>query len=223
VSANFWNTAVNSAGVIEGHAGEKGKTASLELAVREGRIQDILFMFVREPRAPLAGVVSFTAKTTIPPGQRPFLRKVELQGDFGIDNARFTSSNTQQKVEKLSERARGEKKDDKDADDPESVLSDLKGHVVLKNGTATFTNLSFTVPGAIASLHGTFDLITQRIDLHGTLQMQAKLSDATSGVKSFLIKALDPFLKKNHPGVPLPISITGTYAHPSYKTASSSQ
>ena len=223
VSANFWNTAVNSAGAIEGHAGEKGKTASLELAVREGRIQDILFMFVREPRAPLAGMVSFTAKTTIPPGPRPFLRKVELQGDFGIDNARFTSSNTQQKVEKLSERARGEKKDDKDADDPESVLSDLKGHVVLKNGTATFTNLSFTVPGAIASLHGTFDLITQRIDLHGTLQMQAKLSDATSGVKSFLIKALDPFLKKNHPGVPLPISITGTYAHPSYKIASSSQ
>ena len=221
VSAHFLNTTVNSAGSIEGHAGEKGKTASLELAVREGLIQDVLFIFVREPHPPLAGIVSFTAKTTIPPGHRPFLRKVELQGDFGIDNARFTRSETQQKVDKLSERARGKKKEDED--DPESVLSDLKGHVVLKNGTATFTNLSFVVPGAIARVHGTYDLITERIDLHGTLQMQAKLSDATSGVKSFLIKALDPFLKKNRPGVPVPISITGTYSHPSYKVASSAK
>ena len=124
-------------------------------------------------------------------------------------------------MDKLSERARGKKKEDED--DPESVLSDLKGHVVLKNGTATFTNLSFVVPGAIARVHGTYDLITERIDLHGTLQMQAKLSDATSGVKSFLIKALDPFLKKNRPGVPVPISITGTYSHPSYKVASSAK
>jgi AsmA-like protein len=226
VSAHFWNTTVNSAGSIEGHAGEKGKTASLDLAVREGRIQDILFMFVREPRPPLTGIVSLTAKTTIPPGPRPFLQKVELQGDFGIDDARFTNSNTQQTVDKLSERARGEKKDDKDnkyEDDPENVLSDLKGHVVLKNGTATFTHLSFGVPGAIVTLHGTYDLISQRIDLHGILQMQAKLSDATSGVKSFLIKALDPFLKKNRPGVPVPVSITGTYSHPSYKVSSSSK
>src|SRR5437868_2665144 len=226
VSAHFWNTTVNAAGNIAGQAGEKGKTASLELAVREGRIQDILFMFVRAPRAPLTGVVSLAAKATIPPGSRPFVRKVELQGDFGIDSARFTSSNTQQRVDKLSEHARGEKKDDKDSkneDDPENVLSDLKGHVVLKNGTATFTDLSFGIPGAIVRLHGTYDLISERIDLHGTLQMRAKLSDATSGVKSFLIKALDPFLKKNHPGVPVPVSITGTYSHPSYKVSSSSK
>jgi len=37
VSAHFLNTTVNSAGSIEGHAGEKGKTASLELAVRDDR------------------------------------------------------------------------------------------------------------------------------------------------------------------------------------------
>jgi hypothetical protein len=44
--------------------------------------------------------------------------------------------------------------------------------------------------------------------------------DATSGVKSFLIKALDPFIQQDHPGAPVPISITGTYSHPSYKAPS---
>jgi hypothetical protein len=223
VNAHFWNTTVSSAGNIEGHVGEKGKTASLELVVREGHIEDILFLFVREPRAPLTGIVNFTANTTIPPGQRPFLRKVELEGDFGIDRARFTSSKTQRTMEKLSERAQGKKKNDLYEDDPESVVSDLKGHVVLKDGTASFSNLSFTVPGAQVRLHGTYDLTSERIDLHGTLQMQAKLSQVTSGVKSFLIKALDPFLKRDHPRAPVPISIAGTYSHPSYKVSTNSK
>jgi AsmA-like C-terminal region len=223
VNAHFWNTTVSSAGNIEGHVGEKGKTASLELAVREGHIEDILFLFVRKPRAPLTGIVNFTANTTIPPGQRPFLRKVELEGDFGIDRARFTSSKTQRTMEKLSERAQGKKKSDLYEDDPESLVSDLRGHVVLKDGTASFSNLSFTVPGALVRLHGTYDLISERIDLHGTLQMQAKLSQVTSGVKSFLIKALDPFLKRDHPRARVPISIAGTYSHPSYKVSTSSK
>lgn len=220
VNAHFWNTTVGAEGSVAGRPVEKGKTTSLDLAVRDGRIQDILFMFIREPRSPLTGSVRFVAKTTIPPDQGPFLRKVQLEGDFGIDSAQFTNSQTQQTVDKLSEHGRGEKEDAHDAD-PERVLSDLKGHVLLKNGMATFTNLSFGVPGAVAQLQGTYDLISERIDLRGTLQLQAKLSDATSGVKSFLIKALDPFLKSNRPGVPLPISITGTYQHPTYKIASS--
>jgi hypothetical protein len=223
VNAHFWNTSVSSAGNVEGHVGEKGKTASLELGVREGRIQDILFLFVRAPRAPLNGVLNFTAKTTIPPGQRPFLRKVELQADFGIDRARFTSSETQRRMDELSERAQGKKKDDPDQDDPGSVVSDLMGHVVLKDGRASFSNLSFAVPGALVRLHGTYDLISERIDLHGTLQMQAKLSQATSGVKSFLIKALDPFLRRDRSRAPVPISIAGTYSHPSYKLSTSSK
>jgi hypothetical protein len=149
VNAHFWNTTISSAGNIAGHSGKRGKRASLELAVEEGRIQDILLMFVREPRAPLTGIVSFRAKITIPPEKRPFLDKVELQGDFGIYGARFTSLKTQETVENLNERAQGTKKEEPDEGDPESVLSDPKGHVVLKNGMAMFSNLSFAVPGAL--------------------------------------------------------------------------
>jgi hypothetical protein len=43
------------------------------------------------------------------------------------------------------------------------VLSNLKGHVLLKGGTARFSNLSFSVPGAVAQLHGPYDLISELI------------------------------------------------------------
>jgi AsmA-like C-terminal region len=115
---------------------------------------------------------------------------------------------------KLSAAARGEV----DApDDPENVVSDLQGHVAVKDGTATFRDLSFNIPGAKARLHGTFNLINQTVDLRGTLFMHAQLHQATSGIKSFLLKAIDPFLKKNRRGgAVILVSITGTYQHPSY-------
>jgi hypothetical protein len=218
VSAHFGNTTIVSGGSIAGLPKQKGKTASLNLVASEGRIQDLLLLFVKSQRSPLIGFVSFKAKAAIPPEQRPFLQKLELQADFGIDSARFTSANTQQTVDKLSQQAQGEKDED-----PESVLSDLKGHVVLKDGIANFSSLSFGVPGAVAQMHGTYDLVSERIDLRGILRIQAKLSDATTGIKSFLIKALNPFLKNDRPGAEVPVHITGTYSHPVYRLSSGSK
>jgi hypothetical protein len=215
VSAHFGNTTIVSEGSIAAQPEQKTKTASLQMVVKDGRIQDLLLLFVRAQRSPLTGVVSLRAIAAIPPEQRPFLQKVKVEADFGIDSARFTDSNTQQTVDKLSERAEGEQ-----SEDPESVLSDLRGHVVLKDGIANFSSLSFRVPGAAAQMHGTYDLVSERIDLRGILRMQAKLSDATTGIKSFLIKALNPFLKNDHPGAEVPVHITGTYSHPVYRLSS---
>src|SRR5581483_3152183 len=218
VNAHFGNTTIVSEGSIAGQPGQEGRTASLEMVVREGRIQDLLLLFIKAQLSPLTGVVSLRAMATIPPEQRPFLQKVKVEADFGIDSGRFTDSNTQQTVDQLSERAEGEK-----SEDPESVLSDLKGHVVLKDGIANFSSLSFRVPGALAQMHGTYDLVSERIDLRGTLHIQAKLSEATTGITSFLIKALSPFLKNDHPGAEVPVHITGTYSHPVYRLSSGSK
>jgi hypothetical protein len=72
-------------------------------------------------------------------------------------------------------------------------------------------------------MRGTYNLVNERINLHGLLYMQAKLSNATSGIKSFLLKALGPFLKSNHRGEVVPVSITGTYQHPSYHVSPQSK
>ena len=141
-----------------------------------------------------------------------------LQGDFGIDAGSFTKSDTQQGVNSLSRGALGEKnpEPEKDKPDPQSVLSDLTGHVLLKNGTARFSDLSFSVPGAFARMEGTYNLISEKIELHGTLKTEAEVSKTTHGIKALMMKVLDPFFKNKPNGYVAPIKITGTYDHPSF-------
>jgi hypothetical protein len=221
VDAHFWHSSVIARGSIAGTSDStSGKTTSLDMVVRQGRIQDLMMLFTTDPHSPLTGTVSLHAHAVLRPGPGEFLKKLRMDGDFGIDAAHFTNPSTQQGIGTLSESARGKPPSDDDkgrADgEAESLLSDLKGHVVLNDGVATFTSLSFGVPGAHAEMHGTYGLVSENIDLAGILRMQAKLSDATNGIKSFLVKALSPFLHNNRPREPLPVSITGTYDHPKY-------
>ncbi len=92
----------------------------------------------------------------------------------------------------------------------------MKGHVVLKDGTANFSLLSFSIPGADAQLHGTYNIINEKIDLHGTLRTNSELSKTTHGMKALMLKVLDPFFKKHRAGYAAPVKITGTYEHPSF-------
>lgn len=220
VAATFGKTTVWTAGSVAGESGQSGKTATLDLATKDGRIQDMLLLFAQSPHSPMSGMVSFRAKVSVPPGKRRFLEKVELQGDFGIDSGSFNKSDTQQGVNSLSQGARGEDHDknkDNDESAPETVLSDLKGHVELKNGTARFSNLSFSVPGALAQMRGTYNLLNEKIDLRGTLKTEAEVSKTTHGVKALMLKVLDPFFKNKHrEGYTAPVKITGTYEHPSF-------
>jgi hypothetical protein len=217
VVANFWKTTVWSEGGVAGTPGQPGKTTTVELASKEGEIQDLLLLFSRSERAPMSGTVSFHAKVSIPPGKRPFLEKVELQGDFGIDAGSFTKFETQEGVNHLSQGARSDENAHKtEPSDPETVLSNLKGHVLLKGGTARFSNLSFSVPGAVAQMQGTYNIITEKIDLHGALRTDSAPSNTKQGMKGLLLKVLDPFFKKKRAGYIMPVKITGTYEHPSF-------
>ena len=217
-NARFRQTSIWSHGKVAGEQGRSGKVASFDFAAKDGRIQDLLLLFIQSPRAPMTGAVSFRAKGVLPPGDRPFLSKVQLQGDFGIDDGNFTNSDTRREVFDLSRGASGQKKHDskEDAPDPESVLSDLKGHVVVKDGTARFSDLSFSVPGAAARMNGTYNLISEKIDLRGTLTTKEEVSKTTHGVKALFLKMLDPFLKDKSAGYITPVKISGTYDHPSF-------
>ncbi len=166
VDAQFAETSVVSQGEVAGKPSGIGKTVSIDITETKGRIEDWLRLFAESNRPALTGSMNFRARVGFPLEQRRFLDQITLQGDFGIDTMRFTRSETQENVNSLSERAQGEKEDG----EPESVVSNLKGHVELKNGIATFSTLSFSVPGALARMHGTYGLVNEQIDLHGTLQ-----------------------------------------------------
>lgn len=219
VQARLEKTEITGTGSVKPEAPGGQRTALLDAVARQGRIQDILYPFVHEPRSPMNGVTSFRAHVRLVGGPEPFLNRVALAGEFGVGDARFTSPVTQTKVNKASEEARGHP----DEEDPNSVVSELKGGVALKDGVATFSRLSFTLPGAKADVHGTFNIVNERISMHGIVQLQAKLSNTTSGFKSFLIKVLNPFINKDKPQEPLPVAVSGTYSHPQFSVSITSK
>jgi len=214
VNAHFGHTNVIAEGSIAGEKGRKGKTALLDLKVRKGRIEDILGLFVKARRAPMSGAVALKAKAGIPSGHEPFLEKVKLRGGFGIDDGTFTKPETQKNVNELSAGARGE--NNKQKEDPATVLTDLKGQVLLERGLATFSDLSFGIPGADTTMNGTYNILNHKIDLHGRMRVDTKISKTASGVKALLLKAMDPFFKKRKKGEVVPVHITGTYEHPEF-------
>jgi hypothetical protein len=218
VNANFRHTNISTQGSVAGEGGHPGKTANLTMVSQDGKIQDLLLLFIKSPRAPMSGTIGFQASALLPPGKNPFLERVELQGDFGIDAGRFSNSDTQEGVNSLSRGARKDKShaNEDDDTDPRNVLSDLKGHVLVKHGIATFSNLSFGVPGALARVHGSYNLITEKIDLHGTLRTQDEVSGTTHGIKALMLKVLDPFFRHKPNGYLAPVKITGTYDHPAF-------
>ncbi len=213
-TAHFLHTNLSTHGTVSNEGGEAGKTVSLDLDARQARVEDLLRLFVKADQPPLDGAIELRAHATLPPGHEEFLRRIRLNGTFDITQAHFARPTTQLKVDQLSARAHSKKEKDTDASDPERVVSDFKADARVRNGTAYLSNALFRVPAAVARGDGTYNLITEAIDLHGTLAMQASLSKAAGGVKSIFLIPLDPFFKKKGAGAVLPVRITGTYAHP---------
>jgi hypothetical protein len=153
-------------------------------------------------------------KVELPSGPQGFLSRLRLDGDFGIGGGRFTNPKVQQPVNRLAESARGETKDQEEVD-PSTVLSNLRGHVSANGGIAKLSKISFTEPGTLAEIEGTYNLVDKKVNLRGVLHTSGKLADTTSGFKSVLLKALGPFIKKKSITV-VPFVITGTSSDPSF-------
>lgn len=212
VNAQFLRSSLVARGGVLGTPNVKGKTVSLDVKVAEARLEDLLRLAVKSDKPPMTGAIHFNTKFELPPGERDIIDKLYLKGEFGIASAQFTDPNVQQKIETLSRRGKGEPKNET----LENVVSNLRGRFVLKNGVIRFSNLSFDVPGASLRLDGDYELRSEKLDFRGTLQLQAKISQTTTGVKSFLLKAIDPLFHRKKAGAILPIKITGTRQEPSF-------
>ena len=210
-SAVSWrNTTLIATGPIAGQPGQQGKTVALDVQVDRGRIEDLMRLVMRsEPT--MNGRAAFRGNVVWPPGAGKFIEKIQFTADFDIDHARFTREQVQQNVNKLSERARGDKDND-----PESVLTNLKGHLLLQRGVARLTNGEFAVPAAVAEFGGTCDMLSRGLNMQGHLRMKATVSQATTGLKSVLLKVMVPFFRnrKRSAGSDVPVKLAGTISHP---------
>ena len=222
---HYGQTTITGSGSVAEQEGVKGKVATFQLSSNKARVQDLLWMFISEKQSPMTGPIVFRAKATLNPGKQPFLNRVKLVGDFGISDAQYSQPDTQKNLDVLSARASGqadkvEDTNDKlgnDSYDPGRVVANIKGHVALSNTVAHLSDVSFNVPGALAKVSGTYGLTTERIDLQGFMRLDSELSKTTTGVKSFLLKVAEPFMKKGHHNASVvAIKIGGTYQDPTY-------
>ena len=198
--------------VVDMEKDVKGRTIRLDAVSSDARIEDLLWLAVKSDEPVMTGSATLKAHIEIAEADTDILQRLTIHGQFGVGNAEFTSSTVQGKIDSFSKRAQGEPK----ATDLGTAVSALKGRFDVDKGLITFSELSFAVTGASVQLAGTYQMTSGEMNFHGKLQMDAKLSQTTTGVKSFFLKTVDPFFKGKHGGTEIPIRITGTKDHPSF-------
>ena len=72
IVAHFNSTTVSASGNVTDTADRPGKTVLLNVAIHEGRVDDLLLLFTRHSTPAMSGPVSLTGKFTIPPARRVF-------------------------------------------------------------------------------------------------------------------------------------------------------
>jgi hypothetical protein len=211
VTAHLLNTVIVAQGGVVKSQDNKGKGITLDVTVDKGRLEDLLRLAVKAPQPPLTGAINFHTKFDLPAGEGDLADRLNLNGKFDVKQAQFTSPEVTAKIETLSRKGQGQP-ENKNAG---SSVSELTGNFVLDNGVITFRGLTFSVAGAQVALNGKYGLEKEDLDFYGKLRMPAKISQTTTGAKSFVLKAVDPFFRKNGQ-TEVPIKITGQRDHPSF-------
>ena len=214
VRAQFLHSSLIATGGVFGLPGRKGKAVLLDVIVNPGRLEDVMRLGVKG-RPPMTGNLRFHTQLAIPPGNTKISERLKLDGRFVATAAEPTNPEIQDKLKKLSRRAQGKPKDLAAGSD----TFDLQGRFILENGVAEFPRLNFSIPGATLDLNGNYGLHSEVLDFRGELRLRAKLSQTTTGIKSFVLKVIDPFFKGKDAGAVLPIKITGPRAKPSFGLA----
>jgi len=218
VETHFGQTDLLAQGSVEGKAGTKGKTITLDVSASHARIEDLLMLAMKESPS-MTGPIRLKTRLNLVPGQKQIPDRLYLDGSFDLGSLHFTSSVVQQKVDNMSKRSEGKPNEVvnlEEARKADDVASTMKGNFRVENGILTLTGLNYAVPGADVQLSGTYGLETETLDLSGTVKIQAKLSQTTTGFKSFLLRFADPIFSKGDKGTVLPIKITGSVQQPRY-------
>jgi hypothetical protein len=192
-----------------------GHDIALKINVDKARIEDFLRLASHDETPILTGAVTMKAALHIPPGPAPVHERLQLNGTFVLDQAQFSSAKVQRDIEQLSLRGLGHPSDVKTTD-PGSIDSKMEGDFQLSGGVITLPALTYSVPGAIIQLNGTYGVDGGALNFSGYAKMQATVSEMVGGWKGMLLKPLDRYLKKDGAGTELPIHIRGTRAQPDF-------
>lgn len=213
VSAKLGESSLTASGEIAGRKGGPGKTIRLQVDSTDSRLEDFIHLVVSARQAPMRGHLAFRTRMELPPGDASVLDALRLEGTFSIRKGRFTSDLVQDKVDELSRKGQGQPKNLA----IDNVLSGFAGRYTLRDGQLNISRLQFGVQGADVVLEGTYGLRGERLDFTGELKLDATVSQTTTGFRSVLLRAVDPFFRKRGAGTVLPIRISGSVGQPEFK------
>jgi len=214
VQARFLQTSFTATGKVVRMKEPQGHLIDLKVTMNRGAIEDLLKLGVRTDPPIMTGPIRLTTKLNISPGERDLADRLRLAGTFRVPAGHFTNDKVQTRLDNLSLRGLGEPK--LIGKEDMNVATDLKGRFLLQDGILDFSLLHFRIPGTHADMTGKYSLDGATFDFHGLLKTEAKLSQMTTGWKSILLKAVDPFFHKHGAGAEIPFKITGTRSDPHF-------
>jgi len=211
VRAKLGNTQFTTSGGVIRQNGDTQRSIALDVTMPAGKLTDILRLAMKDPPL-MEGQIALQTKIIIPPLTRHVKDKLVLDGRFSISSGKFLSSQIQSKIDSLSRRGQGQPGNEEIS----QVFSQMMGDFRMENQTITFRSLRFATPGAGVELTGTYNLAEDTMDFHGSLGLQARVSQTMKGWKRWALKPVDPFFAKNGVGTYLRIRIDGSSKSPNF-------
>jgi len=217
VHAKLLNSTFTATGTITRIKGVPGHDIELNVAMDQGRIEDILTLGFKTTPPLMNGALGLHAKLSIPQGHVPVSQKMSLDGNFSIAGATFNNPKVQDKVDMLSLRAQARPKEANPAGASGNIVeSHMTGTIKMGNREIDVSNLQYDLPGAQVLLDGQYTMDGKTFEFHGMVRTKATLSQMTTGFKSALLKPVDPFFHKNGAGAQIPVKISGTKDEPHF-------
>jgi hypothetical protein len=211
VHATLGSTQFTTSGAIIKHEGDKRRSINLDVSMPRGQMRDLLRLATKA--APIMeGQVALKTKVVLPPLTGKVKEKLQLDGRFDVTGGKFLRSTIQEQIDSLSRRAQGQPKNE----EIDEVVSHMKGRFKLDDEVLTFHSLAFGVPGANIEMAGRYDLDSDQVDFHGTVKLDAKVSQTMSGWKRWALKPVDPFFAKEGAGTFLRVKVDGTSKDPNF-------
>ncbi len=165
-----------------------GHDITLDVTMDRARIEDFLRLAVKTDPPVMDGNLRMKARIFVPPGNVPVTQKLNLNGNFEVSEGYFSSDKIQDKIDLMSRLGQGHPKDpDLKVNPPQpepKAPADVQGNFVLANGSMSFSDLNFSVPGALIDMTGVYTLDGSKFDFHGHAKLQAHASQMTTGWKS---------------------------------------
>ena len=192
----------------------KGREVSLDVTIDRGHLEDVLALAIKSAKPVMTGTITMSTHLVIPATDAAVVDKLQLAGNFELAQAHFTNLNVQRRINTLSRKGRGD--DDSAPDDGGSAVSNVRGRFVMRDAMIKFSQLTFSVDGAIVQLADTYNVRGQTIDFAGDLLLDASLAEMTSGIKALAAHFAQPFFKRKGGGSKIPIRISGTREKPAF-------